>query len=628
MIISAGRGTIQKEVPKDKQNLSSLSRSDIHKLTEVGLTIEEHYNSPQDIEWCLKDGIIYILQSRPVTDTQRVIPKLSEDELGTLEGEWTKSPLDERVQEPLTPFTWSIARDSIPSFFEALKTFGIRFPEEKKMVRLFFGRPYVSKTQLEKIFSNMPGVVDDFLLGGQAQIERKNIKFGLYMFPTAFRALLMVNQVHNEWDREYPRILSRFEAVKKFDMKSADSKILLEKLDEILDCAKSISAIHALSIIFCEALYQVLSMFVTKYVPDDTNVLVPKLVAGLPENKTLEANKRLWELADLARSNKEILEIVSQGNYKKMENRLRDSEDGREYLSVFHGFLREYGHRSPKYDLIYPSWGDDPDLVMDLILSYLRADASLSPELMEIRGRDDREKATAYVLKRLNVKILDRIFPVKRIIFNKLLFLAQKYMELRENQQFYIGQGYPIARKIVLEIGSRFYDEGKISQRSDIFFLKINEIRDIIYEKEVMDIHGFINKRKAEFEAFKKIEPPALITKHGGKEWATKDILKGIGASPGVISGKVRIISEINEFGKFRKGEILVAPTTNPSWTPLFLNASAVVTEVGGMLSHGAVVAREYQIPAVLGVKNATRNLKDGQQITVDGQKGMIYLND
>jgi pyruvate,water dikinase len=246
---------------------------------------------------------------------------------------------------------------------------------------------------------------------------------------------------------------------------------------------------------------------------------------------------------------------------------------------------------------------------------------------MEKRGIEEREAAKILVLKNLNGRITDRIFPIKRILFRRLLALSQKYMELRENQQFYIGQGYPIGRSIVLEIGSRFKENGILNESEDIFFLEIKEVRNIIDGKIDEDLNSKVDKRKSDYELFMDIEPPALITKDGGKDWAADTKLKGLGGSPGKVTGKVRVISDIDEFGKFEKGEILVAPTTNPSWTPLFMIAKAVVTEVGGMLSHGAVVAREYQIPAVLGVRSATKILKDGMEITVDGGTGEVRIN-
>ncbi|UCE74794.1 MAG: hypothetical protein JSV56_03585 [Methanomassiliicoccales archaeon] len=628
MIVPMQGGTEQVKVPGDKRRIPSISDDKALELARIGLKIEAHYKTPQDIEWCRYKDRLFILQSRPITGIGRTLPVLSKEELKDLEGEWTKSPLDERVQEPLTPFTWSIAKESIPSFFEALGAFGFRFPEEADMVRLFYGRPYVSKTELEKIFKDLPGVVDDFLMGGQAQLDRKKIKFSPSMLTKFFRALILVNQVHKDWDREYPRILAEFESLKRFQMKKATSEELLAQLDHILGLAHSIAATHALSIIFCEALYQILVMFVGRYVDDDADLLSPKLVSALWENKTLETNKELWRLAMKAKESELIYTEISSGNYRHMVALLHTKKDGKDFLNDFHKFLRTYGHRSPKYDLIYPSWGDDPDLVLELIRAYLSSATSSNPNEMEKKGIKERENATRLVFESLNVRALDRIFPVKRLVFKRLLQLTQKYMMLRENQQFYIGQGYPIARAIVLEIGSRFVEMGIIKEPSDVFFLKIEEIRSIVSGSRERHIQMMVEERKKEFESFKKVEPPSLITKDGAKEWTEKEILKGIAGSPGIASGTAKIILDIGDFSRFKEGEILIAPTTNPSWTPLFIMAKAVVTEVGGLLSHGAVVAREYGIPAVLGVKNATRRLKDGQKITVDGGSGMIYTKD
>ncbi len=625
MIIPKQDGVIKTEVPENKQSAPTLTNEEILKLAEIGLRVERHYKAPQDIEWCNYQNRFYILQSRPVTDVGKVVPVLDKKEFEGIIGEWTKSPLDERVQEPLTPFTWSIAQESIPSFFTALEVFGFRVPEDVEMARLFYGRPYVNKTELEKMFSDLPGVVDDFIMGGQVQIDRK--KISLSMLPVFFRALLLVNQVHKDWDSELPGILNDFEALKSFDMKDASSEELLSKLDQIIEIAQSIGATHALSIIFCEALYQILVIFAARYTGDDAYDLCPKLVSGL-ENKTLETNKRIWELAKCAQASKFLRDEILQGNYASLLISLDAKKEGKVFLGNFEKFLKKYGHRSPKYDLIFPSWRDDPDMVLKLIKTYLESEISSDPQALEKKCIQERIKATEFVLRKLNTHTLDRIFPVKRMIFKRLLQLAQKYMTLRENQQFFIGQGYPIARRVVLELGLRFVKMEIIENPLDIFFMNIQEIREIVSGKRVEDVNGKVIKRKGEFQRFKNLETPLIITKDGPKDPTGKEILKGIGGSPGTVHGKARIVTDIKEFGKFKEGEILIAPTTNPSWTPLFIMAKGVVTEVGGMLCHGAVVAREYGIPAVLGVKNATRILRDGQEITIDGGKGIIYTKD
>jgi phosphohistidine swiveling domain-containing protein len=628
MIIPSRNGTAQTQVSKEKRSVPSLTDEKILELTGIGLKIEQHYKTPQDIEWCFSTDRYYILQSRPVTDIGRRPLALSRKELEGLEGEWTKSPLDERVREPLTPFTWSIAQESIPSFFDALEAFGFHPSKDVELARLFYGRPYLNKTELEKIFQDLPGVVDDFLLGGQIQIDRKKFKFTFSMLPIFFRAILLVNQVHKNWDRELPRIQGEIDTLKGFRIKEASSEELLSQLDHVLSIAHSIATIHALSIIFCEALYQVLVMFVQRYFGVRDDNLCPKLVSGLEENKTLETNKKLWKLAMKAKASEFIRNEILSGNYSQIAKSFGLSREGKEFIAHFQEFLGLYGHRSPKYDLIFPPWVDDPDLVLDLIRTYLTSDMSLDPESIERKGIAEKEKVTELVLESLNTRILDRMFPLKRLVFLKLLKLTQKYMMLRENQQFYIGQGYPIARRITLEIGSHLVEMEVIKDPQDVFFLTIDEVRGMILKREEnKGLSMIIIERKKEYELLRKLEPPPLITKHGAKSWPGKEILKGIGASPGMVSGRVRIISDIEEFGQFEEGEILVTPTTNPSWTPLFMMAKGVVTEVGGLLSHGAVVAREYGIPAVLGVKNASKILKNGQKITLDGEKGIIFTN-
>lgn len=625
MIIPSQDGTSQIQVPMARQRVSTLSDKKILELANIGLKIEQHYESPQDIEWCLSQDRFYILQARPITDIAHKMQALSTEEFENLEGEWSKSPLDERVQEPLTPFTWSAAQESIPSFFGALEAFGFRIPKNVELAKLFYGRPYVNKTLLEEIFQDLPGVVDDLLSGGQVQLDRKKIKPTFSMLPNILRAMLLVNQVHKDWDRELPRIQKEIDSLRRFQIEKASSEELLAQMDRIFYLAHSIATTHVLSIIFCEALYQVLVMFIERYVGETTSSLCPKLVSGLSENKTLETNKKLWRLALDAKNSEYIRNEILSGNYTRIVDSLRESEEGREFLEHFHEFIGAYGHRSPKYDLIYPSWGDDPDLILKLVRNYLKSDISFDPNYLERKAIKEREEATEFVLSRLNTSALDKIIPIKRYIFLRLLGLSQKYMMLRENQQFYIGQGYPIARRIVLEIGSLFVDMEILKDPLDVFFLTIEEIRGVLLERKVEGITMKIMKRKREYEMFKEVEPPPLITKYGAKAWPGKEILKGIGASPGVASGRVRIISDIEEFGRFKEGEILVAPTTNPSWTPLFMMAKGIVTEVGGQLCHGAVVAREYRIPAVLCVKNATRILKDGQKITLDGGNGVIY---
>jgi pyruvate,water dikinase len=212
-------------------------------------------------------------------------------------------------------------------------------------------------------------------------------------------------------------------------------------------------------------------------------------------------------------------------------------------------------------------------------------------------------------------------------------------MILRENQQFTMGRGFPVIRRTLLRIGELLSEKGLLDSPFEAFFLKHSEIKEIINDPtKVEQIRNEVFERMKSFYIFTKLEPPDIIEPSNieelkqnilrGKEESATESKKivGIGVSPGIYKGRVRIMLEPSKLHEFEPGEILVCPTTNPAWTPVFPLAGAVVTDIGGMLSHGAVVAREYRIPAVLGTDNATERLKTGDKIEVDGDSGMITI--
>jgi pyruvate,water dikinase len=190
---------------------------------------------------------------------------------------------------------------------------------------------------------------------------------------------------------------------------------------------------------------------------------------------------------------------------------------------------------------------------------------------------------------------------------------------------------FPPFRRFLLELGKRWSERGLIEQQEDIFFLELDEIVKIAETPRSMK--DAVPSRKHEFQTNQSLPWPDIV--HDGVETYTRattleenlgSVLEGVAGSPGRVTGKSRVIRGPEEFGKLQKGEILVAPITNPVWTPLFAIAGGVITEVGGILSHGAIVAREYGIPAVMSVSSATKRLGESKMVTVDGNKGVVYL--
>jgi phosphohistidine swiveling domain-containing protein len=208
---------------------------------------------------------------------------------------------------------------------------------------------------------------------------------------------------------------------------------------------------------------------------------------------------------------------------------------------------------------------------------------------------------------------------------------TQIHTRERDTMHFELTRVFPPFRTILLELGRRWTDRGLVAQPEDIFFLTLDQAAEVARSPHSMN--EVVAERRAELEANKGRAWPDII--RGGEELLAEGReaaevsagqLGGLGASPGVVTGAARVIRGPEEFGKLKNGEILVAPLTNPVWTPLFAIAGGVVTEVGGMLSHGAIVAREYGIPAVMGIPGATELLPEGQMVRVDGNNGVVAL--
>jgi phosphohistidine swiveling domain-containing protein len=219
------------------------------------------------------------------------------------------------------------------------------------------------------------------------------------------------------------------------------------------------------------------------------------------------------------------------------------------------------------------------------------------------------------------------------MIFNRLLVRSQKGSVFRENVKSEVVKLIVATRKMLLELGKRLWDQGTLKDQGDIFFLQLEEIVSIVQGKADFDIHEVVSARRAEYEKNKLITPPDVVFgrfdagKYSPDVVVTEaDVLNGFAASPGVATGKARVILRADADQQVLAGEILVAPFTDPGWTPYFVPAAGVVMDQGGLLSHGSIVAREYAIPAVVNVGSATAIIKTGQTIQVDGNRGVVKI--
>jgi pyruvate,water dikinase len=321
---------------------------------------------------------------------------------------------------------------------------------------------------------------------------------------------------------------------------------------------------------------------------------------------------------------------------------LRESAAGREFLADLDAYLSRYGMRSDMWGLGAPSWIEDPTPVIRNLRDYIGRPDGDAPAVRTRRAAEGRERAIAEARERLAV------YPAMVVEqFEALLEAAQIATVLSEDHGFWIDcAGTYRERMVILEAGRRLAEAGVLGDAGDVFHLSPAEVRASLVAGRTRDRRALVAQRIDEIARRRALDPPAVLGSMppgpppespfsrammkfigmpaGPSE--TPGELTGSAGSKGTVRGPARIIRSISEADRVRPGDVLVAETTAPPWTPLFATVAAVVTDTGGVLSHCAVVAREYGIPAVVGVGVATQAIADGQLIEVDGDAGVVRI--
>jgi pyruvate,water dikinase len=349
------------------------------------------------------------------------------------------------------------------------------------------------------------------------------------------------------------------------------------------------------------------------------------LTRGLAHNPTTEMDLALWLLATEIRKDPASRDAVLQRTPADLADAYRASRLPPALQAGLSTFLARYGFRAVgEIDLGVPRWAEDPTHLLGAIANYLRLeDDALAPDTQFARGAREAEAMVA--------TLLGRVRGPRRLLLRFFLRRLRALMGLREAPKFHlIRRIWTPLRNLLRPVGDELATAGRIASSDDVFFLSIGEVRAAIAGE---DLHEVVAERRAMFqrERARRHIPRVLLSDGTDAEIALVPAaagdLRGSPASPGSVTAKARVI--LSPLGaRLEPGEILVAPSTDPGWTPLFLTAGGLVMEMGGMMSHGAVVAREYGIPAVVGVAGATERITTGQLLTVDGSAGAVSLEE
>ena len=336
-------------------------------------------------------------------------------------------------------------------------------------------------------------------------------------------------------------------------------------------------------------------------------------------NKTLEVNRSLEGLAQKVRSDPHLASAFSTHSPQELWSALEELPPGRAFLVELSAFLDSYGHRETVISTaLQPAWKDAPEAVFAILKGFLAHPAQL--QTGEPAWQAARDEIIRHPLLR---------FAPLRSAFLEILAQARALLQIREDTHFYATLTLPVFRRALLESGRRLVRLGILDAPEDVFHLKLDELERIDgYQPPPTDLAAELRasmlRRKA---ARARLEGTPLVDPRLFPRSAPQDgaVLRGTPGSPGVAEGPARILRDGSEFDKLVAGEVLVAPYTNPSWTPLFQRAAAVVVDSGSAASHAAIVAREYGIPAVMATLTGTQTLRDGEPVRVDGDRGAVF---
>lgn len=622
MTVRLPEGTGEEPVPADKRQQSALDAHQAAELARLGRQIEELYDQPMDIEWAMRDAQVFILQARPITALPE--PPVTLDwPLPRPKGNYWRVSVVELLPDPLSPLFETLG---LPAWNQAMRS---------------LGEPILQAHTRNLFPEQMLITINDYVYYDYAFTAAQSMRL-MWMMPGLIRYLLPSAQSRWEEARSrYENLVSTWAARELSAMSAAD---LLEGARELVRMAAEYYLTVQSGILPVAACSEwIFTAFYNRLIKRKDDPTALTFMLGF-DSAPIRAEKSLYDLAMWARTQPELADYLSRATsdavaaaYQSSSVPIGDVESWRDFCRRFTEHLNQFGHAIYDLDFAKAISADDPAPLLETLKFFLSGQGR-SPYERQGEAASAREKATEALLQRLKGLCLRW--------FTRLLRWAQRFNPIREDALADVGLGWPLLRRLLRETGRRLVATQAVAQADDVFSLTLDELEAAVHaldaSQPAQDFRGSVADRRARWAREARVTPPVnLPIKGGARFWGIDwsnwmparsdqpvgNTIKGVGASPGRVSGSARVIHGPGEFNQMQGGDILVAKITTPAWTPLFALASGVVTDVGGLLSHSSIVAREYHIPAVLGTGVATERIRSGQQITVDGDGGIVTMN-
>ena len=619
----------------------ALSDDEIRQVAALGQRVQQEYGTPQDIEWAFAGGQLFLLQARAITSLFP-IPEISLDPLKV----WFSFGAVQGLLDPITP----LGRDAVRNIMAGMGAkLGVRVTPETLDVFASAGERIwikVSGVMGHPLGYRVMTVFMGFIEPGAAQIVKTlaadprlgagagKIRFstmhrmGRFFLPILARAignLLQPEKARTSFDADIDSYLSTAHvapAADRFGRLANVAAFMRQQIGGVFPfLLPKFIAIFAPTMAALNLLIELAG---------EDRGLALEVTRGLPDNVTTQMDLALWATASTLRADPESADMFRASDAPTLARRYFEGSLPSAAQAALGRFLEQYGMRGVgEIDFGRARWREDPTDMIRSLQSYLQIDPSAAPDVMFAKG----EAAAQQAIEKLAA--LARKQPggwLKEKLVRGAARRIRTLMSARESPKFFAIRVMGVARKALLEAGAAFVEAGTIERPDDLGFLALSELESLS-RNETRDWKALIAERRAAFDReMRRRQIPRILVSDGrafyegvGAETDDAETISGSPVSPGVVEGTVRVVFSPNET-QLAPGEILVCPGTDPAWTPLFMTAGGLVTEVGGMMTHGSVVAREYGIPAVVGVHQATQRLKDGQKIRLDGTTGTIVV--
>lgn len=612
-------GTETHQIDSDQQKAQTLTDEQILQLARIGRQIEAHFGQPQDIEWCLARDTFYIVQSRPIT-TLFPIPEASDQENHV----YISVGHQQMMTDPIKPLGLS---------FFLLTTAA---PMRKAGGRLFVDvTHHLASPDSREVFLKGMGQHDQLLKDAlMTIIKRRDFIKSIPNDKTAPNPSRgnadMPAQVEND-----PTIVSdliessqtSIEELKQNIQTKSGSDLFRFILEDIQELKKILFNPES-SVVIRTAMNA--SLWINEKMNEwlgEKNA-ADTLSQSVPHNITSEMGLALLDVADVIRPYPEVIDYLQHVKDDNFLDELAKFDGGSKTRDAIYDYLSKYGMRcTGEIDITRTRWSEKPTTLIPMILNNINSSEPNASHRKFEQGRQEALKKEQELLDRLK-QLPDGEQKAKET--KRMIDIIRNFSGFREYPKYSMINRYFVYKQALLKEAEQLIEAGVIHEKEDIYYLTFEELHEVVRTHKLD--YQIISARKDEYTLYEKLSPPRVITSDGEivtgeykRENLPAGAIVGLPVSSGVIEGRARVILNMED-ADLEDGDILVTSFTDPSWTPLFVSIKGLVTEVGGLMTHGAVIAREYGLPAVVGVENAAKLIKDGQRIRVHGTEGYIEI--